>query len=148
MANRTHRQIDILWEETLALEGRAAFYDRVGALKDVVQNRVLQILSLVAVDPPPAVVDGVRLQDPKVNVLRSLRPPTRENVASRTRRAPARDASRRPARTYPATPMRTASMSAGPRRPSSRSPSTSTMSGPWDHLPLPKQTYQSIQVRH
>jgi glucose-6-phosphate 1-dehydrogenase len=79
-------QIDILWEETLALESRAAFYDKVGALKDIIQSHVLQILSLVAMEPP-ASVDGSELHDRKVELLRSLRPPTRENVASRTRRA-------------------------------------------------------------
>lgn len=79
-------QIDILWEETLALEGRAAFYDKVGALKDVLQNHVLQVLSLVAMEPPTS-VDGADLHERKVEILRSLRPPTTENVASRTRRA-------------------------------------------------------------
>jgi glucose-6-phosphate 1-dehydrogenase len=79
-------QIDILWEETLALEGRAAFYDKVGALKDVIQNHMLQILSLVAMEPPTS-VDGSELYERKVEVLRSLRPRTPEDAASRTRRA-------------------------------------------------------------
>ena len=38
-------QVQILWEETLALEGRAAYYDQAGALKDVLQNHMLQVLS-------------------------------------------------------------------------------------------------------
>jgi glucose-6-phosphate 1-dehydrogenase len=62
-------QIEILWEETLALEGRAGFYDRVGALKDVLQSHVLQLLALVAMAPPR--VDG-HLRGPKLDVLRSV----------------------------------------------------------------------------
>ena len=51
--NSAHiEQVDILWEETLALEGRAGYYDRAGALKDVIQNHLLQILSLIAMEPP------------------------------------------------------------------------------------------------
>jgi hypothetical protein len=43
--NSTHiEQIDILWDETLALEGRAGYYDKAGALKDVIQNHLFQIL--------------------------------------------------------------------------------------------------------
>jgi glucose-6-phosphate 1-dehydrogenase len=79
-------QIDILWEETLALEGRAAFYDKLGALKDVIQNHMLQILSLVAMEPPTS-VDASELHDRKIEVLRSLRPRTPHDVASRTRHA-------------------------------------------------------------
>ena len=48
----TSSEVEILWEETLALEGRAGYYDRAGALKDVVQNHVLQLLCLVAMEPP------------------------------------------------------------------------------------------------
>jgi glucose-6-phosphate 1-dehydrogenase len=44
-------RIEILWEETLALEGRAAFYDRAGALRDVIQNHLLQILCAIAIEP-------------------------------------------------------------------------------------------------
>ena len=44
-------QVEILWEETLALEGRAGYYDHAGALKDVLQNHMLQLLALVAMEP-------------------------------------------------------------------------------------------------
>ena len=40
-------EVEILWEETLALEGRAGFYDQAGALRDVLQNHMLQLLALV-----------------------------------------------------------------------------------------------------
>jgi glucose-6-phosphate 1-dehydrogenase len=78
--------VDILWEETLALEGRAGFYDGVGALKDVVQNHLLQIFCLVAMEPPSSL--GERdLRDRKVDVLRAVRPFGDADVAARTRRA-------------------------------------------------------------
>jgi glucose-6-phosphate 1-dehydrogenase len=65
-------QVEILWEETLALEGRAGYFDGAGALKDVLQNHMLQVLCLVAMEPP---VNGgeEELRDRKVEVLRSAR---------------------------------------------------------------------------
>ncbi len=80
-------QVEILWEETLALEGRAGYYDRAGALKDVVQNHMLQVLSLVGMEPPASLDDGGGLCERKTEALRSIRPPTREEASSRTRRA-------------------------------------------------------------
>jgi glucose-6-phosphate 1-dehydrogenase len=75
-------QVEILWEETLALEGRAAYYDRTGALKDVLQTHMLQVLCLLAMEPPAGLGER-ELRDRKVEVLRSVRP-----VANgRTRRA-------------------------------------------------------------
>ncbi len=79
-------QIDILWEETLALEGRAGYYDHAGALKDVMQNHMLQILSLVAMEPPLTLNDR-DLRDRKVEALRTVVTPTRDEMSSRTRRA-------------------------------------------------------------
>jgi glucose-6-phosphate 1-dehydrogenase len=74
--NGTHvEQVEILWEETLALEGRAGYYDGAGALKDVLQNHMLQVLCLVAIEPP-ATADELELRDRKVDLLRSVRPLT------------------------------------------------------------------------
>jgi glucose-6-phosphate 1-dehydrogenase len=79
-------EIEIVWEESLALEGRAGYYDGVGALKDMVQNHLLQILCLVAMEPPISL--GERdLRDRKVDVLRSIRPFDVDRVRSATRRA-------------------------------------------------------------
>jgi glucose-6-phosphate 1-dehydrogenase len=85
--NSAHiEEVAIVWEESLALEGRAGYYDSVGALKDMVQNHLLQILCLVAMEPPISL--GERdLRDRKVDVLRSMRPLTDADVAARTRRA-------------------------------------------------------------
>jgi glucose-6-phosphate 1-dehydrogenase len=67
-------QIDVHWEEDLALEGRAGYYDGVGALKDVLQNHMLQILCLVAMEPPAG--SGEReLRDAKAAALRAARLP-------------------------------------------------------------------------
>ena len=66
-----HVQITI--SETVGLEGRAGYYDEVGALRDMVQNHMLQLLALIAMEPP-ARFDGTSIRDEKVKVLRSLRP--------------------------------------------------------------------------
>jgi glucose-6-phosphate 1-dehydrogenase len=85
--NSSHiSRIDIVWEESLALEGRAGYYDGVGALKDMVQNHLLQLFCLVAMEPPVSL--GERdLRDRKVDVLRSVQPLTEDDVARHTRRA-------------------------------------------------------------
>jgi glucose-6-phosphate 1-dehydrogenase len=62
-------QVDVLWEETLALEGRAGYFDTAGALKDVLQNHMLQLLALVAMEPH----DDEDIHDRKLDLLRSLR---------------------------------------------------------------------------
>ena len=73
--NSAHiEQVDIVWDETLALEGRAGYYDSAGALKDVIQNHLLQILCLVAMEPPASLTER-DLRDRKVDVLRSVRVP-------------------------------------------------------------------------
>jgi len=79
-------EVEIIWQESLALEGRAGYYDHVGALKDMVQNHLFQLLCLVAMEPPISL--GERdLRDRKVDVLRSVRPFADDDVATRTRRA-------------------------------------------------------------
>jgi glucose-6-phosphate 1-dehydrogenase len=85
--NSAHvEQVDILWDETLGLEGRASYYDKTGALKDVVQNHLLQVLCLVAMEPPLS-LDQHDLANRKVDLLRSVRPLSPEQVKYRTRRA-------------------------------------------------------------
>ncbi|MEV5493896.1 glucose-6-phosphate dehydrogenase [Nonomuraea fuscirosea] len=85
--NSAHiREVEIVWDESLALEGRAGYYDGTGALKDMVQNHLLQVLCLVAMEPPLSL--GERdLRDRKIDVLRSVRPLTDDDVVRRTRRA-------------------------------------------------------------
>jgi glucose-6-phosphate 1-dehydrogenase len=66
-----HVQITVA--ETVGLEGRQAFYDETGALRDMVQNHMLQLLALTAMEPP-ATFDAASVRDEKVKVLKSLRP--------------------------------------------------------------------------
>lgn len=66
-----HVQITVA--ETVGLEGRVSFYDDAGALRDMVQNHMLQLLSLVAMEPPTS-FDATAVRDEKVKVLRALRP--------------------------------------------------------------------------
>ena len=74
-----HVQITV--SETVGLEGRAGYYDGSGALRDMVQNHLLQLLSLVAMEPP-AQFNAAEVRDEKVKVLRSLRPIDRSTVAA------------------------------------------------------------------
>ncbi|MER6004960.1 glucose-6-phosphate dehydrogenase [Nonomuraea angiospora] len=79
-------EVEIVWDETLTLEGRAGYYDGAGALKDMLQNHLLQVLCLVAMEPPLSL--GERdLRDRKIDVLRSVRRLTDDDVVHRTRRA-------------------------------------------------------------
>ncbi|MEA1072897.1 glucose-6-phosphate dehydrogenase [Sphingomonas sp. LY160] len=77
-AHIDHVQISVA--ETVGLEGRAGYYDGAGALRDMVQNHMLQLLALVAMEPP-ADFDATSVRDEKVKVLRSLRPITADDVA-------------------------------------------------------------------
>lgn len=84
--SRHIEQIDILWEEDLGLEGRAGYFDRSGTLRDVMQNHMLQVLSLIAMELPTR-LDEQALRDGKLDALRSVRPLRLDEAASRTRRA-------------------------------------------------------------
>jgi glucose-6-phosphate 1-dehydrogenase len=79
-------QVQITVAETVGVEDRAAFYDHVGALRDVGQNHLLQLLALVAMEPP-ATLKARDLSDAKLKVLRNLAPITGESVARRVVRA-------------------------------------------------------------
>jgi glucose-6-phosphate 1-dehydrogenase len=74
-------QVEILWEETLGLEGRAGYYDRAGALIDVLQNHMLQLLALVGMELPAGEAD---LPERKLDALRSVRMSTESRRARYT----------------------------------------------------------------
>ena len=65
--------VQITASEPLGVEGRAGYYDKSGALRDMVQNHLLQLLCLTAMEPPTG-LDADAIRDEKVKVLRSLRP--------------------------------------------------------------------------
>ncbi|NNF67369.1 MAG: glucose-6-phosphate dehydrogenase, partial [Gammaproteobacteria bacterium] len=71
--------IQITVAENLGLEGRAGFYDHTGALCDMVQSHLLQLLCIIAMEPPPGIEADV-VRDEKLKVLRALRPITGKNV--------------------------------------------------------------------
>jgi glucose-6-phosphate 1-dehydrogenase len=79
-------QIEVRWEEDLALEGRAGYYDGTGALKDVMQNHMLQVLCILAMEPPAGLGER-ELRDAKVAALRTARLPGPDEAAGCTRRA-------------------------------------------------------------
>jgi glucose-6-phosphate 1-dehydrogenase len=64
--------IQITVAESIGVEGRGAFYEETGALRDILQNHLLQLLTLVAMEPP-ATLDAEALRDEKVKVLRAVR---------------------------------------------------------------------------
>ena len=76
-ASIEHVQITVA--EDLGLEGRAGYYDRSGALRDMVQNHILQLLCLTAMEPP-ATLDGDDVRTEKIKVLKALRRFTPETV--------------------------------------------------------------------
>jgi glucose-6-phosphate 1-dehydrogenase len=72
--NSTHiDHVQITVAETIGLEDRGDYYDQTGALRDMVQNHMLQLLALVAMEPPTN-FDATAVRDEKVKVLRALRP--------------------------------------------------------------------------
>ncbi len=79
--NRTYiESVHILVAESEGVDGRDAYYARSGALRDMVQSHILQLMCLVAMEPP-ASLEADRIRDEKVKVLRSLRPLDAANAA-------------------------------------------------------------------
>jgi glucose-6-phosphate 1-dehydrogenase len=72
--------IQITLAESLGVGTRGDFYDRTGALRDMVQNHALQLLTMIAMEPPSS-SDADAIRDEKLKVLKSLRPFTPETVA-------------------------------------------------------------------
>ncbi|BCX81114.1 glucose-6-phosphate 1-dehydrogenase [Methylomarinovum caldicuralii] len=72
--NRNHiDHVQITHAETAGVEGRAGYYDGTGALRDMIQSHLLQMLAMVAMEPPPR-LDAESLRDEKVKALKSVRP--------------------------------------------------------------------------
>ena len=77
--NRWIESVDILVAETAGVDGREGYYAQYGALRDMVQNHMLQLLALIAMEPPGS-LDADSLRDEKRKVLRALRPMTAADV--------------------------------------------------------------------
>ena len=85
--DRNHiERVEIVWDETLALEGRAGYFDHAGVFKDLIQNHLLQLLCLTAMEAPIA-LHRRNLRDRKIDVLRAIRRLDAEEVRQRTVRA-------------------------------------------------------------
>jgi glucose-6-phosphate 1-dehydrogenase len=74
--------VEITAAETVGVESRGGFYEETGALRDMVANHLLQLLALTAMEPPIA-FDAESVREQKVQVFRSIRPMTVEEVAKR-----------------------------------------------------------------
>ena len=82
--NKAHvDHVQITVAETVGVEGRGAYYDTAGALRDMLQNHMLQLLYLVAMEPPSA-MEANALRDEKLKVLRALKPINDANVKALT----------------------------------------------------------------
>jgi glucose-6-phosphate 1-dehydrogenase len=66
------RSVQVTMSETIGVEGRGSFYDGVGAIRDVLQNHLLQVVALLAMEPP-AGPDAQFLQDEKAKVMAAMR---------------------------------------------------------------------------
>ncbi len=75
--------VKITVAEEVGLESRAGYYEGAGALRDMVQNHLLQLLCLVAMEPPNT-LDSDEIRDEKVRVLKALRPITAADALTRT----------------------------------------------------------------
>jgi glucose-6-phosphate 1-dehydrogenase len=76
-----HVQITVA--ETVGVEGRAGYYDTSGAMRDMVQNHLLQLLCLIAMEPP-VTLNADRVRDEKLKVLRALRPIEPHQIVTET----------------------------------------------------------------
>ena len=77
------QDVQITVAEQLGVEGRGDFYERTGALRDMLQNHLLQLLCIVAMEPPTS-SDPDAVRDEKLKVLRSLKPFTPQEVTAKT----------------------------------------------------------------
>jgi glucose-6-phosphate 1-dehydrogenase len=78
--NRHYIQsVQITWKENLSIEGRGGYFDSSGIIRDVMQNHLVQILALVAMEPPPR-LDATHIRNAKVNALICVPPPSLETA--------------------------------------------------------------------
>ena len=82
--NAVHiERVDISWLESLTLEGRASYYDTAGAMKDMVQNHLMEAMALVLMEQP-ARIDADSFRGVRVEALRAVATPAAETMRSHT----------------------------------------------------------------
>jgi len=77
------QDVQITIAEELGVETRGEFYDNTGALRDMVQNHLLQLLCMVAMEPPTSLSEDA-IRDEKIKILKALKPITPQDVAEKT----------------------------------------------------------------
>jgi len=78
--NRSHiESVQITMAESFGVQGRGAFYDGIGAIRDVIQNHLFQVLANLAMEPPPR-TDSESIRDEKVKVLKAIPPLESKNL--------------------------------------------------------------------
>jgi glucose-6-phosphate 1-dehydrogenase len=102
-SNVNVEKVEIVIEEALGLENRAGYYDKAGALVDMIQSHLLQVLALAAMEPPSS-VDSDDLRGAMAQVLRATRPWLRNGTASRRARYTAGKVGRRSMPAYVSEP--------------------------------------------
>ena len=129
--------VQITAAESIGVEGRGAYYQEAGALRDMIQNHLAQVMATIAMEPP-AVFDPETVRDERAKLLRSVRIPKPEEVPLYQRRGPVCRVSRR-------------------SRASSRTPQTDTYSAVTFHdrqlalgrrAVLHPQRQEAAQARH
>ncbi|PNG99086.1 Glucose-6-phosphate 1-dehydrogenase 2, chloroplastic, partial [Tetrabaena socialis] len=73
------RNVQVIFSENFGTEGRGGYFDQYGIMRDVIQNHLLQILALFAMEPPVS-LEAEDIRNEKVKVLRSMRPVTIEDT--------------------------------------------------------------------
>ena len=96
-------KVEIVFEEVLALEGRAGYYDKAGALVDMIQSHLLQVLALATMEPP-STVTSEDLRGGMAQALRATRPWAKNGTASRRARYTAGKIGRRTLPAYASEP--------------------------------------------
>ena len=87
MFNAVHvERVEVSWLESLTLEGRASYYDGAGALKDMVQNHLMEVMALVLMEQPAKLGPGSH-RSVRVEALRAVATPTAERMRTDTVRA-------------------------------------------------------------
>lgn len=66
--------VQITMAESFGVQGRGSFYEEAGAIRDVMQNHLMQVLANLAMEPPPGTTDTESVRDEKVKVLKAIRP--------------------------------------------------------------------------
>lgn len=103
LSSQNVSHVEIVFEEALALEGRAGYYDKAGALTDMIQSHLLQVLALATMEPPSS-ISSEDLRGGMAQALRATRPWLKNGTESRRARYTAGKIGRRTLPAYASEP--------------------------------------------